>query len=91
MAIGLGVAWSREVELDPPFLAEVLEVEANELRAIVCNYLFRDPKGAYDILPYEIFCFVVLDLMESFSLDLFGEVINDCKHVDVFVQGLLEA
>ena len=42
LAVSLGVAWSGLVKLDPPFLTEVLEVKADELKAIICDYLFGD-------------------------------------------------
>ena len=62
LAVGLRVMQSGEVEFDPPFLAKVLEFEADELRAIFRDYLFGDPKVAYDILPNEFLHFAILDL-----------------------------
>ena len=39
--------------------------------------LFGDSKVVDNILPNEVFHFVVLDLVESFSLDPLGEVVDD--------------
>ena len=77
LAVSLGIAWSGVVKLDPPFLAEVLELKANELRAVVDDNLLRNTEAAYDIFPYEVLDFVVIDLMEGLSLDPLGEVVND--------------
>ena len=82
MAIGLRIAWSGEAELNSLLFAKVLEVEVNELRIIVHDYLFGDPEAAYEFPSNEVVHFVVSDLVESFSLYPLGEVVGDCKHVD---------
>ena len=79
--------WRGEVELNSPLLVEVLEVEANELRAIACDYLFGDPEAAYNVLPNEVLHFKASDLVECFGLDPLGELVSDCKHVDSLLGG----
>ena len=81
MPIGLGVAWSGIIELDPPLPAKVLELMADELRAIVGDYLFWYAEAAYHILPDEIFDFSVTDLVLCINFHPFGEVVRDWEHV----------
>ena len=88
--LGLGVAWSEVVELDPPFLAQVLELKADELRAIVSDYLLWYAEVANDILPYELFDFSVADLMEGLSFYPLSEVIGHCEHVYPLARGRWE-
>ena len=72
---------SGEGEFDPPFLAELLEVERDELGFVVGDNLFGNAKAADDILPDEVLDFSITELMVGLSLYPLGEVVCDCEHV----------
>ena len=65
MAIGLGVVWREVVQFNPPLFIEILELKADELRAIVGDYLFWNSKVADDALLYKVLDFAVVDLVEG--------------------------
>ena len=78
------------VHLDLPFLAEVLELKANELRAIVGDNHFWNAEAAYDILPNKVLKLAVTELMEGLSFDPLGEVVGDREHVNPLARGCWE-
>ena len=90
LANSLGVAWSGVVKLDPPFLAEVLELKANELRAVIGENLLWYAEAAYDILPDEVLNFAVRDLMKGLSFNPLGEVVSNREHVNPLARGQWE-
>ena len=68
--------------LDTPLLLEILEVEADELRPIIGDYLLQHSEQADDVVPNEFFHLVVSDLMEGFNFDPFGKAVGDINYVD---------
>ena len=85
LPIGFWIAGSGEGELDSPFLAEVLEVEWNELRPIVSHNLFGNSEATYHIHPNENFELSVVNLVVCLTFHPFGEVVCDRKHVYMLV------
>ena len=63
---------------------------ADELRAIVGDYLFRNAEAAYYIFLDEVLDLTVTDLMEGLSLYPLGKIVGDCKHVHPLAWGRWE-
>ena len=87
MTVGLGVAWSGEEEFNSPFFTEFLEVERDELRATVCDYLLGYSKAADNIFPYEVLYLSILDLVICPGLYPLGEIVCNLEHINSLVGG----